>query len=86
MSGRRPRTVGLVGSSGASQQGWADESKADDVFSILSEVPNRAKWIRTMFGEITRVLNHLMAVLTHAMGKSSLLASYHQILLTFRFM
>lgn len=32
------------------------------------EVPDRAKWIRTLFGEITRVLNHLMAVLTHAMG------------------
>ena len=34
------------------------------------EVPERAKWIRTLFGEITRVLNHLMAVLTHAMGTS----------------
>lgn len=34
----------------------------------LSEVPERAKWIRTLFGEITRILNHLMAVLTHAMG------------------
>jgi NADH dehydrogenase (ubiquinone) Fe-S protein 2 len=33
------------------------------------EVPERAKWIRTLFGEITRVLNHLMAVLTHAMGR-----------------
>jgi NADH dehydrogenase (ubiquinone) Fe-S protein 2 len=28
------------------------------------EVPERGKWIRTLFGEITRVLNHLMAVLT----------------------
>lgn len=36
------------------------------------EVPERAKWIRTLFGEITRVLNHLMAVLTHAMGESCL--------------
>jgi NADH dehydrogenase (ubiquinone) Fe-S protein 2 len=36
------------------------------------EVPERAKWIRTLFGEITRILNHLMAVLTHAMGMSSL--------------
>jgi NADH dehydrogenase (ubiquinone) Fe-S protein 2 len=34
------------------------------------EVPERAKWIRTLFGEITRILNHLMAVLTHAMGMS----------------
>ncbi|KAI8981216.1 NADH-ubiquinone oxidoreductase [Trametes punicea] len=25
------------------------------------EVPERAKWIRTLFGEITRILNHLMA-------------------------
>ena len=33
------------------------------------EVPERAKWIRTLFGEITRILNHLMAVLTHAMGE-----------------
>jgi NADH dehydrogenase (ubiquinone) Fe-S protein 2 len=35
------------------------------------EVPERAKWIRTLFGEITRILNHLMAVLTHAMGMST---------------
>jgi hypothetical protein len=40
-----------------------------------AEVPERAKWIRTLFGEITRILNHLMAVLTHAMG-SSLLFHY----------
>lgn len=32
------------------------------------EIPDRAKWIRTLFGEITRVLNHLMSVLSHAMG------------------
>ena len=36
------------------------------------EVPDRAKWIRTMFGEITRILNHLMAVLTHAMDVGAL--------------
>ncbi|SCZ93586.1 BZ3500_MvSof-1268-A1-R1_Chr6-3g08755 [Microbotryum saponariae] len=35
-------------------------------------VPERAKWIRTLFGEITRVLNHLMAVLTHAMDVGAL--------------
>ena len=28
------------------------------------QVPERALWIRTLFGEITRILNHLMAVLT----------------------
>jgi NADH:ubiquinone oxidoreductase subunit D len=36
------------------------------------EVPERAKWIRTLFGEITRILNHLMAILTHAMGALAL--------------
>lgn len=29
------------------------------------EVPLRAKYIRTMFGEITRILNHLLAVSCH---------------------
>lgn len=42
--------------------------------SLVAEVPERAKWIRTLFGEITRILNHLMAVLTHAMG--SILSSF----------
>jgi len=36
------------------------------------EVPERAKWIRTMFGEITRILNHLMSLLTHAMDVGAL--------------
>ncbi|KAG4302228.1 hypothetical protein PCK1_001500 [Pneumocystis canis] len=36
------------------------------------EVPERGKFIRTMFGEITRILNHLMAVLSHAMDVGSL--------------
>ncbi|WVQ83616.1 NADH-ubiquinone oxidoreductase 49 kDa subunit, mitochondrial [Cryptococcus sp. DSM 104549] len=36
------------------------------------ELPERAKWIRTLFGEITRLLNHLMAVLTHAMDVGAL--------------
>lgn len=35
------------------------------------EIPERAKFIRTLFGEITRVLNHLMSVLSHAMGRFS---------------
>lgn len=29
------------------------------------EVPLRAKYIRTMFGEITRILNHLLSVGCH---------------------
>ncbi|KAJ6620716.1 nife hydrogenase-like protein [Mycena sp. CBHHK59/15] len=36
------------------------------------EVPARAKWIRTLFGELTRILNHLMAILTHAMDVGAL--------------
>jgi NADH dehydrogenase (ubiquinone) Fe-S protein 2 len=36
------------------------------------EIPERAKFIRTLFGEITRILNHLMAVLTHAMDVGAL--------------
>lgn len=36
------------------------------------EIPTRAKYIRTLFGEITRVLNHLMAVLSHAMDVGAL--------------
>jgi NADH dehydrogenase (ubiquinone) Fe-S protein 2 len=36
------------------------------------EVPLRSKYIRTMFGEITRVLNHCMSVLSHAMDVGAL--------------
>ncbi|KAL7629579.1 ndufs2, NADH ubiquinone oxidoreductase 49 kd subunit [Parahypoxylon ruwenzoriense] len=36
------------------------------------EIPQRAKFIRTMFGEITRILNHLMSVLSHAMDVGAL--------------
>ncbi|ORZ03359.1 NADH-ubiquinone oxidoreductase [Syncephalastrum racemosum] len=36
------------------------------------EVPRRAKYIRTMFGEITRILNHIMAVMSHAMDVGAL--------------
>lgn len=31
------------------------------------DVPMRAKYIRTLFGEITRILNHIMAITTHAL-------------------
>ncbi|KAL9965507.1 hypothetical protein ACROYT_G029313 [Oculina patagonica] len=31
------------------------------------EIPERAKWIRVLFGEITRILNHIMGVGTHAL-------------------
>jgi NADH dehydrogenase (ubiquinone) Fe-S protein 2 len=36
------------------------------------DIPIRAKYIRTLFGEITRVLNHLMSVLSHAMDVGAL--------------
>ncbi|EDK40171.1 NADH-ubiquinone oxidoreductase 49 kDa subunit, mitochondrial precursor [Meyerozyma guilliermondii ATCC 6260] len=36
------------------------------------EVPLRAKYIRTLFGEITRVLNHCMSVLSHIMDVGGL--------------
>ena len=36
------------------------------------EIPERAKYIRTLFGELTRILNHLMSVLSHAMDVGAL--------------
>ncbi|RKP05776.1 nife hydrogenase-like protein [Thamnocephalis sphaerospora] len=36
------------------------------------EVPLRAQYIRTLFAEITRVLNHIMAVTTHVMDVGAL--------------
>src|SRR5690242_9988276 len=31
------------------------------------EIPPRAKWIRTLFCEITRIANHIMAITSHVM-------------------
>ncbi|XP_072049444.1 NADH dehydrogenase [ubiquinone] iron-sulfur protein 2, mitochondrial-like [Amphiura filiformis] len=31
------------------------------------DIPERAKWIRVLFGELTRLANHIMAVATHAL-------------------
>ena len=36
------------------------------------EPPDRAKWIRTMFAEITRVLNHLLSVTSFALDAGAL--------------
>ncbi len=36
------------------------------------EVPDRAKWIRTLFHEITRVLNHLLNLTTYALDVGAL--------------
>jgi NADH dehydrogenase (ubiquinone) Fe-S protein 2 len=35
-------------------------------------VPMRAQFIRTMFDELTRILNHLMSVTTHALDVGAL--------------
>merc|ERR1719230_335432 len=45
----------------------------EQVYSLAVEkllniqVPERAKWIRLMFAEITRILNHIMGLTTHAL-------------------
>ena len=50
----------------------------EQVYSLAVEkllnidIPLRAKYIRTMFAEITRILNHLMSVLSHAMDVGAL--------------
>jgi NADH-quinone oxidoreductase subunit D len=37
------------------------------LLGIDGDVPERARWIRTMFAEITRILNHLLNVTTYAL-------------------
>jgi NADH dehydrogenase (ubiquinone) Fe-S protein 2 len=37
-----------------------------------SAIPTRAQYIRVLFAELTRILNHLMAVTTHAMDVGAL--------------
>lgn len=45
----------------------------EQAFSLAVEnllgikIPERAKYIRTMFAEITRILNHIMSVTTHVL-------------------
>jgi NADH-quinone oxidoreductase subunit D len=39
----------------------------EKLLGIQDQVPERAKWIRTMFAEITRVLNHLLNATTYAL-------------------
>lgn len=31
------------------------------------DIPVRAKWIRVLFGELTRIMNHIMGITTHAL-------------------
>jgi len=50
----------------------------EQAFSLATEkllhcaVPLRAQYIRVLFAEITRILNHLMAIPTHAMDVGAL--------------
>ena len=39
---------------------------------VCLEIPLRAQYLRTLFDELTRLLNHLMAVTTHAMNVGAL--------------
>ena len=36
------------------------------------KIPSRAKYIRVMFSEITRILNHIMSLTTHALDVGAL--------------
>lgn len=50
----------------------------EHAYSLIIEVfcdikiPLRAKYIRVLFSEITRILNHLMAITTHALDVGAL--------------
>jgi len=39
---------------------------------LYKEIPLRIQYIRTMFSEITRILNHIMSLTTHAMDVGAL--------------
>jgi NADH dehydrogenase (ubiquinone) Fe-S protein 2 len=39
---------------------------------LYKEIPLRAQYIRVMFSEITRILNHIMSLTTHAMDVGAL--------------
>lgn len=45
------------------------------LLGIEGEVPERARWIRTMFAEITRILNHLLNVTTYALDVGAITPS-----------
>lgn len=44
----------------------------EGLLNLELKIPTKARYIRMMFSEITRVLNHIMAVTTHAMDVGAL--------------
>ena len=47
-------------------------SLAVEKLSGAEILPMRAQFIRVLFAELTRILNHLMAITTHAMDVGAL--------------
>jgi NADH-quinone oxidoreductase subunit D len=47
----------------------------EKLLGIEAEVPERAKWIRTMFAELTRIANHLLNITTYALDVGAITPS-----------
>jgi NADH-quinone oxidoreductase subunit D len=47
----------------------------EKLLGIEKDVPERARWIRTMFAEITRILNHLLNITTYALDVGAITPS-----------
>ena len=47
----------------------------EKLLGIEADIPERARWIRTMFAEITRILNHLLNVTTYALDVGAITPS-----------
>ena len=49
--------------------------------NVKAEVPIRAQYIRVIFGEITRLLNHLLALTTHAIdvSQNNIICNFRQL-------
>jgi NADH-quinone oxidoreductase subunit D len=47
----------------------------EKLLGIEADVPERAKWIRTMFAELTRIANHLLNITTYALDVGAITPS-----------
>lgn len=47
----------------------------EKLLGIIDKIPLRARYIRVLFPELTRILNHLLAITTHAMDVGALTPS-----------